>query len=63
MGIITVESILYQNDDFGNILVNDSNLSLGMYEPSEDKSVELLTIWCEAVLSRWTVNKIWISNL
>jgi hypothetical protein len=63
MGIITIESILYQNDDLGNILGNNPTLRLGMCEPSEDKTVELLTIRCEAVLSRWTVNKIWISNL
>ena len=62
MGIITIESILYQNDDFGNILGNNPTLRLGMCEPSEDKPVELLTIWCEAVLSRWIVNKIWISK-
>jgi hypothetical protein len=63
MGIITIESILYQNDDFRNIMGNNATLSLGMCEPSEDKPVELLTVWCEAVLSGWIVNKIWISNL
>lgn len=63
MGIITIESILYQNNDFWSILGNKATLRLGMCEPSEDKPVELLTVLCEAVLSWWIANKIWISNL
>jgi hypothetical protein len=63
IGIIKIESILYQNDDFENILGNNPTLRLDMCEPSEDKAVELLTIWCEAVMSRWNINKIWISDL